>query len=237
MRNLLLAFFVFLTASCSYHVFVPPGNVLNFQTPATLGKGEKAFTSGVGYSMKIMDYDITSGFIGTRYGIGNNSEIGFAVNALYFNEVIKPIKRYSPLSVGCHLSGKYNPEFAKKFLAFSSGIGGGVSDLGDYVNFNCNIISGFEHPCLVPFCYVGYYLGVPINPKPHDVTDVLAEEHFAIANITNGLMLGVGFRIQFPKKCITLSRFSLYGAQECAWLFSEFNGFFYSLGSGIEYRI
>lgn len=244
MRNSLLSLFLFLTAGCSYHIFVPPGNVLNFQAPTALAKGEAAFVSGVGNSMKInlFDTDINSGFIDARYGTGKNSEIGLAVNALYFKEDYNPLKKYSPLSIGVHLSGKYNPEFAKKYLAFSAGIGGGISDLGDYVNFDCCIIGGFENPriaplWMIPFYHVGYYLGVPINPKPHDLTSVINEEHLATARITNGFRLGFGMQIPLPEKYLKHTGFSFYWDNDFAWLFSEHTDLFLSIGGGIGYQI
>lgn len=61
-----------LVVNCTYHPFVPPGEIISMESPATLDKNTFSISSAYGGAGAILNYGITDSWIKLKYGLSTS---------------------------------------------------------------------------------------------------------------------------------------------------------------------
>jgi hypothetical protein len=188
----ILAALTIVIASCSYHPFLPPGNIVNTESPATLHKYETALSGAYGLSVQILDYSLMSGWVRVKYGISDRLEAGLSLSGLYLTDSVTSFIKYSYFSGGSYASVKF--ALVPNYISLDGGIGFGFSDLGNYANSDIGFIAGIENPYVVPIVQANCYIGVPIYPQTYYLGEGPGQEPYTPA-LTYGFRFNGGVKL------------------------------------------
>ncbi|MGB7568976.1 MAG: hypothetical protein WBM07_14035 [Chitinivibrionales bacterium] len=225
--------------NCSYHPFVPPGEIISISTPATLNKNQFSISGAFGNSseLELFGYSLNNSWIKLNYGLTNSIELSISSSGIFLEDTEKTFVDYKRYSLGGYVSSKVS--LIPKILSINGGIGIGFSDLGNYSNIDVGIIWGWENKIIVPLGQIDMFLGLPFNPQNHDLSLLSDEPQEFMYKPESTIGLKVNTGAKFPVllwlgKNDKFSIYLVYGLSE-VWD-SKANDQFLSFGGSVEYK-
>jgi hypothetical protein len=176
--------------------FVPPGEIISIESPATLDKNTFSISSAYGGAGALFDYGITDSWVKLKYGLTKTIDISLSTSGIFYEDTFKSKVNYKRYSLGEYASSKV--VLIPKIASLRGGIGIGFSDLGNYANTDIGIIAGWENRWVVPLFQCDMFVGTPFNPQNHDLSYLSdgTETHLYKPEETSGLQISTGAK--FP---------------------------------------
>lgn len=188
--------FVYCLAGCSYHPYIPSGDMINCDSPGTVGKNEYAVSGAGGFLGQVLDYSVLNGWLSVKYGVTERLDIGVRGYGIMYPDAEMTYSDYKPFSLGTMVHSKV--ALVPGVFAMTGGVGYGFSDLGNYLFLNYGLTLGYENRYVVPYVHLGSHYGIPIKPKEHDLSIIDNDEmgeHRYIPNETLGLLMNAGIKL------------------------------------------
>jgi hypothetical protein len=223
--------------NCSYHPFVPPGEIISISTPATLNKSQFSVSGALGNSFEPLGYRFNSSWVKLNYGLTNSMELSISSSGIFLEDTEKTYVNYKKYSLGGYISSKV--ALIPKMFSINGGVGIGFSDLGNYSNVDVGIIWGWENKLIVPLGQIDMFFGMPFNPQNHDLSLLSDQPKDFMYKPESTIGLKVNTGAKFPVsswfgKNDKFNIYLVYGLSE-VWD-SETNGEFFSFGGSVEYK-
>jgi hypothetical protein len=226
-----------LSANCTYHPYVPPGETISIESPATLEKNKFSVSGVYGGAGEMLSYGVTNSWVKVKYGLTNAFELSLSSSGIFDEDTMKTVVDYKRYSLGGYLSSKM--VLVPKIASVRGGIGIGFSDLGNYANTDIGIVLGWENRFVVPLCQFDMFAGEPFNPQFHDLSYSSdgAGTHLYKPEQTFGLRINSGAKFPVSSWFGYGNKFNMYGVYGIllAKDLTESDNFI-SLGCGIEYQ-
>jgi hypothetical protein len=234
---LLSLFAILLNINCSYHPFVPPGEIISISSPATLNQNQFAVSGAWGSSFALFIYNIDNSWVKMSYGLTNSVELSLSTSGVFYDDTQKTYVNYKRYSLGGYVSSKV--AIIPNTLSMTGGIGVGFSDLGNYANFDVGIIQGWENRFVVPIDQMNLFIGLPFNPQNHDLSlrsgDSL--QNMFKPELTTGFKISVGAKFPISLWFGFKDKFSIYLVNGYSIIWdAQQNNQFLSFGSGVQYK-
>jgi len=180
---------------CTYHPFLPPGEIIEASSPNTNSKGQYIVSGGVGMATVPLGFTLADMMLKLKYGLTDKHQLETSISLLSVAQDEEHRVNYSNKAINSYLGMRYL--VVPKILSIFSGIGIGGSSLGKYSSINYGGSIGYENKFVVPFWQFYLYNAFPINPKKYDLSPKLA-----IANTfvytplqTNGYKFDFGIKL------------------------------------------
>ena len=195
---------------CSYHPFLPPGEIVNADAPATLPPGELSMTGSWGEAGGILDYDFATYQMKLRYGLAKGCDVNLGGSILSLLHQGNTWQDYCRNAYGINAGSKL--EVLPRFVSVACDAGFGFSDLGNYASMEVDVIAGYENKYVVPFLQCGVYESMPFTPRPHDLslTTDPRYSHYYTPSETRGLRYALGMKIPITFEGGTQEKLRLY---------------------------
>jgi|GEM_PF-3081012 hypothetical protein len=224
-----------LAANCTYHPFVPPGEIICIESPATLGENKFSISGAYGGAGEMLSYSVTNSWVKLKYGLTNIIDLSISASGIFYEDNEKTVVDYKKYSLGGYVSSKV--ALVPGIASLCGGIGIGFSDLGNYANTDMGIVLGWENRFVVPLCQFDLFAGQPFNPQLHDLSYSSngAGTHLYKPEQTFGLRINSGAKFPVSSWFGYGNKFNIYGVYGIllAKDLTESDNFI-SLGCGVE---
>lgn len=171
---------IWLTSGCSTYLYSPPARVSPLESPGLLEKGASSAEIQTSVNGAIFGPDLVKIGAQVSQGISDEVEVGGEFNMMSLGRDDHAehniAEDHHPNIYTARLSAKWSPEIVENYLAFTAGLGGGLSAAGGFVSPDVGVVMGYKNPYVTPFVSSAVYVSQPVDPialdmRKHDEVD------------------------------------------------------------------
>jgi hypothetical protein len=173
MNRLMIAACLVATAStlvgCNPHVYSPPTRIASMESSKPVAEGKTSGGVSVGSQGEVFGVRTASAVVKVRRGVTEHSEFGVDANFTVVDDS-QAAADIDPNIWSARAGGKWAPEPLRDYISVIYGVGGGMSEAGQFISPDVGLVVAFENRYVVPFASVDGFVSEPINPRPVDIS-------------------------------------------------------------------